>query len=104
MKKILPVVLVLLTTLALANDQTSINARSAPSSYIGKQFNSVQYLPPIPIPEPEPIPDPWPGPGPVCLSGLSCPPFPLDRLDQEVLPIDELQIRELQIQERNLFR
>ena len=101
MKKILPVALVLIATFALANDQTSLSTKSATPNYVGKQINSIQYLPPIPVPEPEPIPVPWPWPGPVC---LSCPPFPLDRVDQEILPVDELQIQELQIQERNLLR
>ena len=87
MKKILLTIVVLITAFTLAENQTSINSKSVAGTqnYVGQKLNSVQYLPPIPVPQPRPIP--WPGP--VC---LSCPPFPLYKLDQEVLPIDQIQI------------
>ncbi len=97
MKKILLVAFVLVTAFALADGQVSVNPNVAASNYVGQQVGSIQYLPPIPVPEPKPIP--WPWPGPVC---LSCPPFPLDRLDKEVLPVDQLQIQEIQIQETQI--
>ncbi len=100
MKKILLTIVVLITAFALAENQASLNSKSVVSTpnYVVGKSGSVQYLPPIPVPEPKPIP--WPWPGPVC---LSCPPFPLDRFDQEVLPIDQLQIQE-QLQQQNLPR
>ena len=98
MKKILLTIWLIITAFTLADGQVNINSKFvvANPNFAVEKLDTVQYLPPIPLPKPRPIP--WPWPGPVC---LSCPPFPLDRLDQKVLPIDQLQIPEqLQLKEQ----
>ena len=102
MKKILLTILLIITAFTLADSQVSINLKPVvvTPNYAAEKLDSVQYLPPIPLPEPRPIP--WPWPGPLC---LSCPPFPLDKLDKDILTIDQLQIPEqLPIKQQNLLR
>ena len=100
MKKILLTVFLVTAAFTLAESQTSVNSKSVAAQHnLGQKLDSVHYLPPVPVPLPEYIPIPWPGP--VC---LSCPPFPLDRVDQQVLPIDQLQIRDQIQQELPRYR